>query len=414
MSIMRSLSLCLTILLINIWQPLLYADVLIEGEVFLDNSELPPGTGIPLVLEGANTDILRTGMGLLDFTGLGAGSHTIYVRFKDEENTWSSPIGQTFYLTDGNPISPLPGGNNEIVAAEVFIDTDPGLGNAVPLDNTKDGAIDSMAEVLSGNVSLSGLSIGVHVLHTRMLDSTGIWSSTSQQTFYVPAYMIPGTSNPPILVAAEGIIDDDPVIELFSDDGAFNNVVETATIVEPVTSDYHRSLIRFQDSQGLWSQYSIDFDGDGLTNDIDPDDDNDGLPDTYEENYTFLHPLYSVDAMLDSDNDGLSNLDEYIAWTLPDNPDSDADGRIDGLDSDPLVPAPNQCGGDNVVLINDVYANGTIFDCRAQVSIWTDGTVTVESGADVLYMAPVLRLDTGFSVEAGGVFHAVGATNVAP
>ena len=73
----------------------------------------------------------------------------------------------------------------------------------------------------------------------------------------------------------------------------------------------------------------LDIDGDGLPNAEDPDDDNDGMSDVWEDTYN-LDPLNAADATLDGDDDGLSNLNEYLAGTTPDNPDSDGDGLIDG------------------------------------------------------------------------------------
>jgi len=62
----------------------------------------------------------------------------------------------------------------------------------------------------------------------------------------------------------------------------------------------------------------LNFDGDVLGDLCDPDDDNDGMPDTYEDNYAFLDPMNPADAALDFDNDGVSNVDEYLAGSRPD------------------------------------------------------------------------------------------------
>ncbi len=67
-----------------------------------------------------------------------------------------------------------------------------------------------------------------------------------------------------------------------------------------------------------------DTDGDGIGDANDPDDDNDGLPDTYEEEHG-LDPTDPSDATEDADSDGLDNVTEYEGGTDPltdDNPPS--------------------------------------------------------------------------------------------
>ncbi|MBU4283968.1 MAG: thrombospondin type 3 repeat-containing protein, partial [Nanoarchaeota archaeon] len=71
-----------------------------------------------------------------------------------------------------------------------------------------------------------------------------------------------------------------------------------------------------------------DTDGDGIGDACDTDNDNDGMPDDWEEKYG-LKPGYD-DAGDDKDNDGLTNLKEYEKKTDPTNKDSDGDGVSDG------------------------------------------------------------------------------------
>lgn len=68
----------------------------------------------------------------------------------------------------------------------------------------------------------------------------------------------------------------------------------------------------FPDDPAEW----LDTDADGVGNNADLDDDNDGMPDTWELQYG-LDPLDAADAHLDSDNDGDSNLQEYNNGTDP-------------------------------------------------------------------------------------------------
>jgi hypothetical protein len=70
----------------------------------------------------------------------------------------------------------------------------------------------------------------------------------------------------------------------------------------------------------------LDTDGDNLPDDIkgssefteDTDDDNDGMPDSWELEHS-LDPLNIEDAMEDPDSDGFSNLNEYLGNTDPFN-----------------------------------------------------------------------------------------------
>ena len=61
------------------------------------------------------------------------------------------------------------------------------------------------------------------------------------------------------------------------------------------------------------------------------DTDTDRLPTDWETQYG-LDPNDAADAALDLDGDGLSNLDEWLAGTLPDTPDTDGDGVTDGAE----------------------------------------------------------------------------------
>lgn len=59
----------------------------------------------------------------------------------------------------------------------------------------------------------------------------------------------------------------------------------------------------------------VDTDNDGIGNNADTDDDDDGMPDEWENTYG-LNPLVD-DAQADNDNDGIRNIDEYNAGTNP-------------------------------------------------------------------------------------------------
>ncbi len=86
-------------------------------------------------------------------------------------------------------------------------------------------------------------------------------------------------------------------------------------------------------------------------NDSKKDSDNDGMPDDWEKKYglNFTDPK---DALLDFDQDNLTNLEEYLNNTDPTNPDTDNDTLLDGdeikiYNTDPLNPDSDTDGQDD-------------------------------------------------------------------
>lgn len=75
----------------------------------------------------------------------------------------------------------------------------------------------------------------------------------------------------------------------------------------------------------------MDFDNDGIGDTRDIDDDNDGIPDGFETE-NGLNPLNAEDAYLDADEDGLSNIEEYELGTSIANSDTDGDGISDAIE----------------------------------------------------------------------------------
>ncbi|SDK75420.1 hypothetical protein [Microbulbifer yueqingensis] len=110
------------------------------------------------------------------------------------------------------------------------------------------------------------------------------------------------------------------------DDGdGLTNADEYAAGTDPVLND--------SDADGIPDKEDI--------SPLDPnyrlDEDGDSMPDEYEYKYG-LNAYDPADALLDSDGDRLSNLDEYRKGTAPDRYDSDGDGLDDLVDRYPLDP----------------------------------------------------------------------------
>ncbi|MFC3150882.1 PQQ-binding-like beta-propeller repeat protein, partial [Litoribrevibacter euphylliae] len=121
------------------------------------------------------------------------------------------------------------------------------------------------------------------------------------------------------------------------------------------------------------STETVDFDMDGIGDNSDPDDDNDGLTDAFEEAYDGYDKWAYNDPNLDTDGDGLTDLEEQTAGSSPLLTDTDGDGMPDnyevanGLDVnvDDSALDPDGDGYDNLWEFNlGTKANENEFDDR--------------------------------------------------
>ena len=147
------------------------APALVAAEVYFDDDP-GLGQGMPLPVTAGTTVDLSTGV---DVTGLEAGYHQLYVRFRDAAGMWGHSFRRVFIVEPA--LSEIPAA--EIVAAEAFFDDDPGLGQGMPLPVTPQGVVVDF----SGTLVAGDVSPGFHKAFVRVKDAEGRWSVSLDQPF---------------------------------------------------------------------------------------------------------------------------------------------------------------------------------------------------------------------------------------
>lgn len=128
------------------------------------------------------------------------------------------------------------------------------------------------------------------------------------------------------------VIDDIASLPIVDFGGTFSDL-PTIDYDGTVTSDIFVTIIR--------AELAIDSDGDGINDSIDPDDDNDGVPDTSDafpldddESADFDLDGVGDNADADDDNDGVNDAQDAFPFDATEVSDVDADGTGDVADLD--------------------------------------------------------------------------------
>nr|WP_242158771.1 MopE-related protein [Aestuariivivens sediminis] len=322
---------------------------IVEAEYFFDTDPGVGNTGnpLPVTLGGTIDESFN-----ISTTGLTDGLHVLHIRAKDANGTWSLYERQYFFVNATSQYQSPP--QYDIVEAEYFFDTDPGVGNTGnPLPVTQGGTIDE-----SFNISTTGLTDGLHVLHIRAKDANGTWSLYERQYFFVNAAS--EYQNPPQydIVEAEYFFDTDPGV------GNTGNTLPVTpgssideTLVIPIDINMPEGIymlnVRVKDENGTWSLYlleeitvgALDTDNDGV---LDVDDncidvanadqadiDSDTIGDVCDN-----CPENANADQADDDGDGVGNVCDVCPGS-DDTIDADNDGFPEGCDCDDTNPNIN-------------------------------------------------------------------------
>lgn len=170
------------------------------------------------------------------------GIHFLYVRSKNANNRWSVPVRNVFYV---NPNLNAP---SATTAAEYFIDTDPGFGNANSITVTAGNTF-----ILNNyNVVTENLSEGIHFLYIRCKNANNKWSVPVRRVLYVS----PNLNSPSPIIAAEYFIDTDPGFDLGSTIPITQgNIVQTNfdVITNGLSVGTHFLYVRVKNQDNIWS-----------------------------------------------------------------------------------------------------------------------------------------------------------------
>ncbi len=154
---------------------------ILQAEYFL-NTDPGIGNGTPITI-APGVDIANIAASI-NTSGLSAGStNQLFVRTKNNEGHWSISNYRTVIVDlVGDPVYPtVPAAPQNILRAEYFVDTDPGIGNAVPITVTPGVDISNISVAVNTN----GLPVGVHQLVVRSYNAEGNWSISNVRTFNI-------------------------------------------------------------------------------------------------------------------------------------------------------------------------------------------------------------------------------------
>ena len=201
------------------------------------------GTSIPVTTgDSVNiTNVYSTGI-------LATGFHNMFIRTQDSLGRWSLYEGRKFFISPTAPATPP----SRIIAAEYFLDKDPGQGMGTPIAVTKGDSVNVIA-----NISTSTMGTGFHYMFVRTEDSLGRWSLYQGQEFFIqPAVSIPSASR---IVAAEVFYDKDPgqgkgipITGITPSDTINMTATPSASTL---AIGPHAAFLRVEDSTGHWSLY---------------------------------------------------------------------------------------------------------------------------------------------------------------
>ncbi len=209
------------------------------AEYFFDAD---PGVG-----NGTAISVGVTG-GIVNFTAviptsLVAGFHFLSIRVKDASGIWGHYEKRGFYISSSTADAA------NIIAAEYFFDSDPGIGNGTAVSVGTTGAVVNFSAAIP-----TSLSAGFHFLAIRTKDATGQWGLFEKRGFYISS----ATSDAANIVGAEYFFDNDPGVgnaTAVSVGASGATVNFTAVLPQSLSTGFHFLAIRTKGADGVWGLF---------------------------------------------------------------------------------------------------------------------------------------------------------------
>jgi PKD repeat protein len=205
-------------------------------------------------------------------------------------------------------------------------------------------------------------------------------NNSSDPAGSIAAYSWNQISGPPVQISNSGQIEanflspnvvpsgDTLIFQLIVTDNEGLQATDTCSVYvtrEPVTDSDGDGVPDDQDEFPNDADEYLDTDGDGVGNNADTDDDNDGMPDVWELLYG-LDPLEN-DADDDPDGDEISNINEYDLGSEPNYNESN------------FKPDPPQLlnpGNDEIVGLTPLLETDEFYDPDDDVHSWTQWKIS--------------------------------------
>jgi hypothetical protein len=197
-----------------------------KAEYFFDTD---PGFGAANIIDIPSSTSISTQIFNIDVNTLSAGIHQLFVRTRDANGKWS--ITNRSFLYKHAPAKQA--SESAIVKAEYFIDTDPGIDQAIPVPVTPA----NLLTAIPIEVAVNGLANGTHYFYLRTKSALGAWSITN-----VTSFDVTGAPNAPYLTAtgvnAQNLCAGETIEVGYQAAGAFNSGNQFKAQLSNATGDF--------------------------------------------------------------------------------------------------------------------------------------------------------------------------------